>query len=136
MYYFTHHILHHLGATLVRMPDSAIDPESEGEFLDVEYESDIRYTWLQFIEAREIVKQKIGLNILRVYRNKCLADCDWLMTVDNVERIQNAEEWKTYRQALRDLPQQIIQFVWKGDTLDLAQMNLPSKPSIQYTTGS
>lgn len=132
MYIFTHHALHHLGATLVRMSDTNTDPESEEEFNQIEYESDTRYTWSQFIEARETVKQKMGLNILRTYRNKCLVDCDWLMTVDNVERIANSQEWKTYRQALRDLPEQTIQFIWKGDTLDFTQMNLPSKPSIQY----
>jgi hypothetical protein len=134
MYYFTHHILHHLGATLVRMPDSAIDPESEDDFLQVDYDSDIRYTWTQFIEAREIVKQNMGLSLLRIYRNKCLADCDWLMTVDNVERIQNIQEWKNYRQVLRDLPANPPPFVWKRDTLDFVNMNLPSKPSIQYST--
>ncbi len=134
MYYFTHHILHHLGATLVRMPDSAIDPESEDEFVQVDYESNVRYTWEQYLEAREIVKQTMGIRLIRLYRNKCLVDCDWLMTVDNVERIQNIQEWKTYRQTLRDLPANPPPFVWKGETLDFEQMNLPSKPSIQYTS--
>jgi len=129
--YFAPRILHYLGAKTVRIPEGVKDPESEDDFLQIVYESDVRYTWEQYLEAREIVKQTQGLKILRTYRNKRLADCDWLMTLDNAERIQNIQEWKTYRQALRDLPQQPIQFIWKGETLDFEQMNLPSKPSIQ-----
>jgi hypothetical protein len=136
MYYFTQHILHHLGATVVRMPDSAVDPESEADFLQLDYESNERYTWEQYCEAKVIVQQTIGLNYLRSYRNKCLADCDWLMTVDNTERIQNIQEWKTYRQALRDLPENQPPFVWKEGVLDFANMILPSKPTIQYRTPS
>ena len=129
--FFAPRILHYLGAKLVRIPEGVNDPESEDEFMQVDYDSDIRYTWTQFIEAREIVKQTYGINLLRRHRNKLLSETDWLMTIDNTERIKNIQEWKIYRQALRDLPGNPPAFVWKGDTLDFANMNLPSKPSIQ-----
>lgn len=132
--YFADRILHFLGAKIVRIPEKAKDPESEDDFLQLDYESDVRYTWIQYIESREIVKQNHGLSLLRLYRNKNLADSDWIMTLDNVERISNIQEWKDYRQSLRDLPQQTIEFIWKDNGLDFINMNLPIKPIMQFNT--
>ncbi len=42
---------------------------------------------------------------LREERNYLLSQCDWTQVVDSV--LPNKEEWKTYRQALRDLPSNI-----------------------------
>lgn len=129
--FFASRILHKLGAKLVRIPEGAKDPESEEEFLQIDYESDTRYTWEQYLEIKDSVIQTYGIRLLRSHRNKLLTESDWILTVDNVERIANIEEWKQYRQALRDLPEQSIQFVWKNGMLDFEQMNLPQKPSIQ-----
>ena len=42
--------------------------------------------------------------LLRIERNKRLAECDWIVT-KNVEYGQNISiPWRNYRQALRDLP--------------------------------
>lgn len=42
--------------------------------------------------------------LLREERNRRLAECDWIVT-KNAEYGQNiSKEWRTYRQALRDLP--------------------------------
>lgn len=132
--YFAHRILHYLGAKSVRIPEGAKDPESEDEFNQLDYDADIKYTWEQYLQVKDIVKQNYGIKLLRSHRNKLLSETDWLMTGDNMERITNIQEWKIYRQTLRDLPQQSITFIWKGDTLDFTNMNLPSKPTIQYNT--
>ena len=42
---------------------------------------------------------------LREERNYLLSQCDWTQVVDSV--LPNKEEWKTYRQALRDLPSNV-----------------------------
>ena len=39
-------------------------------------------------------------NIIRNKRNELLAETDWMANSD----VTMSEEWKTYRQALRDLP--------------------------------
>lgn len=41
---------------------------------------------------------------LRKERNKRLADCDWVATKAFTTNTPVPEEWKTYMQALRDLP--------------------------------
>ena len=123
-------ILTHLGAKCVRMTDWIKDPECEDDFLKLDYDSDIQYTWEQYLEKKDIVMIKIGIKQIRQYRAKLLSDCDWIMTVDNVERIANIEEWKQYRTMLRDLPEQSIQFIWKENNLDFQKMDLPLKPDI------
>ena len=42
--------------------------------------------------------------LLRIERNRRLAECDWIVT-KNAEYGHNiSKEWRVYRQALRDLP--------------------------------
>ena len=40
------------------------------------------------------------MRLLRIERNRRLAETDWMANTDVVM----TDEWKTYRQALRDLP--------------------------------
>ena len=42
------------------------------------------------------------MKLLRVERNRLLAACDWTQSRDLT--LSNDADWKTYRQALRDLP--------------------------------
>ena len=44
------------------------------------------------------------LRLLRVERNKRLAECDWIVTKYAEYGYNIPKEWRTYRQALRDLP--------------------------------
>ena len=53
---------------------------------------------------------------LRVKRNQLLAETDWMATGDRTI----SDEWKTYRQSLRDLP---------ANTSDPANPTWPTKPS-------
>lgn len=44
---------------------------------------------------------------LRAERDRRLRDCDWIMLPDApVPEGTTIEQWKTYRQSLRDVPQQ------------------------------
>ena len=44
------------------------------------------------------------LNMIRLDRNKKLAESDWSQFADNGLSTEKKTEWITYRQALRDLP--------------------------------
>jgi len=54
-------------------------------------------------------------NIIRNKRNELLADTDWLANSD----VTMSDEWKAYRQALRDLP----------STIDVDNPVYPTPPS-------
>ena len=50
------------------------------------------------------LKKTEPMRLLREERNRRLAECDWIVT-KNAEYGHNiSKEWRTYRQALRDLP--------------------------------
>ena len=71
----------------------------------------------------EIKAKKDQLNndraksLLRIERNKRLAETDWMVLSDKTEI---SDAWKTYRQALRDLP---------ANTSDPSNPTWPTKPS-------
>ena len=44
------------------------------------------------------------LRLLRIERNRRLAECDWIVTKNAEYGYNISKEWRTYRQALRDLP--------------------------------
>jgi len=48
--------------------------------------------------------QEINISNIRNKRNKLLKETDWLFLSDIT--ISNEDEWKSYRQDLRDIPQQ------------------------------
>jgi hypothetical protein len=43
------------------------------------------------------------LNMVRTERNRRLAECDWVVTMHKEKGTNIPAEWKTYRQALRDI---------------------------------
>jgi hypothetical protein len=42
---------------------------------------------------------------IRIVRNRLLAECDWTQVLDAPFSEDESAAWKTYRQALRDIPQ-------------------------------
>ena len=65
------------------------------------------------------------LRLLRIERDKRLATCDWRASSDLT--ISNA--WKTYRQALRDLPASATPKLDSRDELDLTSVTWPTEPT-------
>jgi len=53
---------------------------------------------LAVINAAEPMKR------LRSHRDKLLQECDWVVTKASETGVAETDAWKTYRQALRDLP--------------------------------
>ena len=70
------------------------------------------------IEELEAVKLELDKEYVRNLRNRLLIESDWTQNRDVV--LSNDTEWKTYRQALRDLP---------ANTTDWTNPPWPTKPN-------
>tara|TARA_B100000508_G_C11421640_1_gene258642 strand:- start:182 stop:592 length:411 start_codon:yes stop_codon:yes gene_type:complete len=66
------------------------------------------------------IKNILGFQQLRYERDKKLAETDWVVTKANETGVAESNDWKTYRQALRDLPL---------NTTDPFNPTWPTKPS-------
>ena len=75
----------------------------------------------------------IAMKQLREMRDKLLAESDWTQSRDVT--LSNDADWKTYRQALRDLPStassDFINQVITGSSppVDMSSITFPTKPS-------
>ena len=65
------------------------------------------------------------MKLLREERNKRLSETDWMANSD----VTMTDAWKTYRQALRDLPASSSPKLTELDGLDLTSVTWPTKPS-------
>ena len=65
------------------------------------------------------------MRLLRLERDKRLATCDWRASSD----LTLADAWKTYRQALRDLPASASPSLDSDYDLDLTSVTWPTEPS-------
>ena len=64
------------------------------------------------------------MNLLREERNKRLAETDWMANSD----VTMTDAWKTYRQALRDLPASASPKLDSNYDLDLTSVTWPTEP--------
>ena len=65
------------------------------------------------------------MRLLRLERNARIAETDWRASSD----LTISDAWKTYRQALRDLPATASPSLDSNYDLDLTSVTWPSKPS-------
>ena len=65
------------------------------------------------------------LRLLRIERDKRLADCDWRASSD----LTISDAWKTYRQALRYLPASATPKLDSRFELDLTSVTWPTEPT-------
>ena len=65
------------------------------------------------------------MRLLRVERDARLHACDWKASSD----VSLTDAWKTYRQALRDLPASSTPKVDANGDLDLTSVTWPTEPS-------
>ena len=68
-------------------------------------------------------------NALRVERDKRLTACDWVVTKATETGGTVSDDWKTYRQALRDLPASASPKLDSLYELDLTSVTWPTEPS-------
>ena len=94
------------------------------------------FTWSNPSEApseSEITAEITRLNnaepmrLLRLERNTRLAACDWTQSRDLT--LSNDVDWKTYRQALRDLPASASPKLDANGNLDMSSVTFPTEPS-------
>ena len=103
--------------------------DDEGNIYQIEGEN-ITNEQLQQIEnkADEILSAE-PMRLLRQQRNQKLSETDWMANSD----VTMTDKWKTYRQTLRDLPQNfspIIDIITEdGYPIVKEQTDWPEKPS-------
>ena len=69
------------------------------------------------------------MRLLRVERDKRLAACDWVSVKATDTGVAVSDAWKTYRQALRDLPASASPKLNSEYELDLTSVTWPIEPS-------
>ena len=65
------------------------------------------------------------MRLLRLERDKRLTSCDWRASSD----LTISDSWKTYRQALRDLPASASPSLDSDGYLDMTSVTWPTEPS-------
>ena len=65
------------------------------------------------------------MRLLRVERDAKLAACDWRASSD----LTISDSWKTYRQALRDLPVSASPKLDSNGNLDMTSVTFPTEPT-------
>ena len=66
-----------------------------------------------------------AMRLLRLERNARIAETDWRASSD----LTISDDWKTYRQALRDLPATASPSLDSNYDLDLTSVTWPTEPS-------
>ena len=66
---------------------------------------------------------------LRFERDRLLTESDWVVTKAAETGVAETDAWKTYRQALRDLPASASPKLDSFYELDLTSVTWPTKPS-------
>ena len=90
----------------------------ESETVPTESEIDTEVTRLTNAEP---------MRLLRVERDARLAACDWTQSRDVT--LSNDDGWKTYRQALRDLPVSASPKLDSNGNLDMTSVTFPTEPT-------
>jgi hypothetical protein len=65
------------------------------------------------------------MRLLRAERDRLLTACDWRASSD----LTLADDWKTYRQSLRDLPASASPKLDANGNLDMSSVTFPTEPS-------
>ena len=69
------------------------------------------------------------MRLLRMERDQRLASCDWRVIMAKETGSNIPAAWKTYRQALRDLPASASPKLDSNGDLDYSSVTFPTEPS-------
>lgn len=83
-------------------------------------------SWNQVQEALD-EGGAVPMHFLRVERDILLSQTDWVVTKATETNSTVSNEWKTYRQALRDLPSTQTNARWSEGVL--SNVTFPTKPT-------
>jgi len=98
------------------MPIKKVTDLSTGETTEVSWTED---ELLEVQNYRDNIFPSEMMEAIRMKRNQLLAETDWVITMHKEKDTNIPAAWKTYRQALRDLP---------ANTEDPANPVWPIKP--------
>ena len=70
-----------------------------------------------------------AMRLLREVRNQLLSETDWMIAKSTETGVAMSNDWKTYRQALRDLPASSSPSLDEYYNLDLISVTWPTEPS-------
>ena len=69
------------------------------------------------------------MRLLRIERDRRLTSCDWVVAKASETGVSVPDAWKTYRQALRDLPSSASPKLTSSYSLKLSSVTWPTEPS-------
>ena len=99
--------------------------DSNGSAIESDKPSDFGTTWKAVSDKKTELINAEPMRLLRVERNRLLAETDWMANSD----VTLADNWKTYRQQLRDLPASASPKLSSDGSLDMSSVTFPTKPS-------
>ena len=99
--------------------------DSNGSAIESADTSDWGVTWSQVSAKKTELVNAEPMRLLRVERNRLLAETDWMASSD----LNLTDNWKTYRQSLRDLPASASPKLLSDGSLDMSSVTWPTKPT-------
>ena len=99
--------------------------DSNGSAIESADPKDFGITWKAVSDKKTELINAEPMRLLRVERNRLLAETDWMANSD----VTLADNWKTYRQQLRDLPASASPKLSSNGSLDMSSVTFPTKPS-------
>jgi len=102
-----------------------VGADSNGSAIESDKPSDFGTTWKAVSDKKTELINAEPMRLLRVERNRLLAETDWMANSD----VTLADNWKTYRQSLRDLPASAKPKLSADGSLDMSSVTFPTKPS-------
>jgi len=99
--------------------------DANGSAIESDKPSDFGTTWKAVSDKKTELVNAEPMRLLRVERNRLLAETDWMANSD----VTLADNWKTYRQQLRDLPASAKPKLSADGSLDMSSVTFPTKPS-------
>ena len=99
--------------------------DSSGTAIESDKPSDFGTTWKAVSDKKTELTNAEPMRLLRVERDRLLAETDWMASSD----LNLADNWKTYRQQLRDLPASASPKLSADGSLDMSSVTWPTKPS-------
>ena len=99
--------------------------DSNGLAIESADPKDFGITWKAVSDKKTELVNAEPMRLLRVERDRLLAETDWMANSD----VTLADNWKTYRQQLRDLPASASPKLSSNGSLDMSSVTFPTKPS-------
>ena len=99
--------------------------DANGSAIESADPSDWGVTYAQVAGEKTLLQSREPMRLLRVERDRLLAETDWMGNSD----VTMSSNWATYRQALRDLPANSTPKLNSDGTLDMSSVTFPTKPS-------